>query len=56
MTIQYRKTSETFLDFKDFHRMGGGRIFSENLRASLFNEDLLNEPQFDWIHLTGPYL
>ncbi len=24
--------------------MGGGRIFPKNLRASVFNDDLLNEP------------
>jgi hypothetical protein len=26
--------------------MGGGRIFLETFRVSLFNEDLLNEPSF----------
>jgi hypothetical protein len=31
---------------KGSHRMGDGRIFSENLRASLFNDDLANEPNF----------
>ncbi len=39
-----------------FHRMGDGRIFSKNLRASLFNDDLSNEPNFGRIHLSGQYL
>ncbi len=36
--------------------MGDGRIFLQTFRASLFNDDLLNEPNFDWIHLAGQYL
>ncbi len=36
--------------------MGGGRIFLKTYRASLFNEDLSNEPNFGWIHLAGQYL
>jgi hypothetical protein len=35
--------------FKDCHRMGDGLIFSENLRASLFNDDLSNAPTFSQI-------
>ncbi len=33
-------------------RMGGRRRtdFSNNLRASLFNDDVSNEPNFGWIH------
>ncbi len=30
--------------------------FSKNLLASLFNDDLLNEPNFGRIHLAGQYL
>jgi hypothetical protein len=30
--------------------------FSKNLRASLFNVDLSNEPNFSQIHLAGQYL
>jgi hypothetical protein len=30
--------------------------FSKNLRASLLNDDLSNEPYFGQIHLTGQYL
>ncbi len=30
--------------FSEFCRMGDGQIFSKNLRASLFNDDLSNEP------------
>ncbi len=41
---------------KSFHRMGDVRIFSKNLRASLFNDDLSNEPNFGRIHLAGQYL
>jgi hypothetical protein len=35
--------------------MGGhaDRFFNENLRASLFNDDLPNEPTFSQIHLDG---
>ncbi len=36
--------------------MGGGRIFPKNLRASLFNYDLSDEPNFGLIHLNGQYL
>jgi hypothetical protein len=36
--------------------MGGGRIFLKTYRASLFNEDLWNEPNFGRIHLAGQYL
>ncbi len=35
---------------------GGWTDFSENLRASLFNDDLSNEPNFSLIHLSGQYL
>ncbi len=39
------------------HRMGDGRIdYSENFRASLFHDDLSNEPSFRQIHLAGQYL
>jgi hypothetical protein len=31
--------------------MGVGLIFPNNLRASLFNDDLSNEPNFGRIHL-----
>jgi hypothetical protein len=33
--------------------MGGRRIFLKTYRASLFNEDLSNEPNFGRIHLAG---
>jgi hypothetical protein len=33
--------------------MGDGRIFPKNRRASLFNDDLWNEPNFGRIHLAG---
>ncbi len=36
--------------------MGGGRIFLKNRRASPFNDDLSNEPNFGRIHLAGQYL
>ncbi len=36
--------------------MGGSRIFPKNLRASLFNDDLSNEPNFGRNHLAGQYL
>jgi hypothetical protein len=36
--------------------MGGGRISLKVRRASLFNDDLSNEPNFGRIHLAGQYL
>jgi hypothetical protein len=36
--------------------MGDGRIFLKSFRASLFNDDLTNEPNFGRIHLAGQYL
>jgi hypothetical protein len=33
--------------------MGGGQIFLKTFRASLFNEDLSNEPNLGQIHLAG---
>jgi hypothetical protein len=36
--------------------MGGGRIFLKTFRASLFNEDPSNEPNFGQIRLAGQYL
>ena len=36
--------------------MGGGRIFLKIICASLFNEDLSNEPNFDRIDLARQYL
>ncbi len=36
--------------------MGDGRIFLKIHRASLFNDDLLNEPNLGQIHLVGQYL
>jgi hypothetical protein len=35
---------------------GDGRTFSKNLCASLFNDDLLNEPNFGQTHIAGQYL
>ncbi len=36
--------------------MGGRRIFLKTRRGASFNKDLLNEPNFDRIHLAGQYL
>jgi hypothetical protein len=38
------------------HGMDDGRIFSKNLRAFLFNDDLSNESNFGRAHLAGQYL
>ncbi len=43
-------------NFKGLSRISDGRILSKNLGASLFNDDLLNEPTFGRIHLAGQYL
>jgi hypothetical protein len=39
---------------KNFAIQGG--FFPKNLRASLFNDDLSNEPNFGRIRLAGQYL
>ncbi len=36
--------------------MGGGQIFLKNQRASLYDDDLSNEPNFGRIQLAGQYL
>jgi hypothetical protein len=36
--------------------MGGGRIFLETFRTSLFNDDLSNEPNIGRIHLARQYI
>jgi hypothetical protein len=42
---------------KGSHRMGERRIFiKKKHRASSFNKDLFNEPNFGRIHLAGQYL
>jgi hypothetical protein len=46
-------------NFKGLSRHGGGGGaggFSKNLHASLFNDDLSNEPNFGRVHLAGQYL
>jgi hypothetical protein len=44
------------VNLKGSHRMGDGRIFTKDSYASLFHDDLSNEPNFGWIHLAGQYL
>ncbi len=36
--------------------MGDGRIFLKSRRDASFHKDLLNEPNFDQIHLAGQYI
>ncbi len=43
-------------NFKGLSQHGGRADFSQNLRASIFNDDLSNEPNFCRIHLGGQYL
>ncbi len=43
LTITVRDGTVTL---KGSHRMGARRIFSKNLRSSLFTDDLSNEPNF----------
>ncbi len=40
-------------NFKGLSQHGGQANFSINICASLFNKDLLNEPNFGLIHLAG---
>ncbi len=42
-------------NFKGLSQDGDGQIFSKNLRASIFNDDLSNEPNFGRIHLARQY-
>jgi hypothetical protein len=44
------------VNLKGSHRMVYRRIFTTDSFASLFNDDLSNEPNFGWIHLAGQYL
>jgi hypothetical protein len=55
-TIVNWKTRKHTNTLKGSQRMGFGRIFLKTFRASLFNEDLSNEPNFGRIHLAGHYL
>ncbi len=43
-------------NFKGLSQDGVRADFLKNLRASLFNDDLSNEPDVDRIHLAGQYL
>ncbi len=43
-------------NFKGLSQHGGRADFSKNLRASLFNNDLSNEPNICRNHLAGQYL
>ncbi len=43
-------------NFKGLSLDGVRADFSENLHASLFNDDISNEPNFGRIHLAGQYL
>jgi hypothetical protein len=47
---------EAIKNFKGLSQDWGRIDFSENLRASLFNDDLSNEPNFSQAHLAGQYL
>jgi hypothetical protein len=42
-------------DFKELSQVGGWADFSKNLRASLFNKGLSNEPNFGRNHPAGQY-
>jgi hypothetical protein len=50
------KKQEDALTFKGLSEDGWQAKFAENLRATLFNEDLPNETTFSLIHLPGQYL
>jgi hypothetical protein len=44
------------INLKGSQRMGGGQIFLKTFRASLFTEDLSDEPNFSRIHIAGQYI
>ncbi len=50
------KNKEALQYFEGLSKDRGGRIFLKTFRASLFNEDLSNEPNYGRIHLAGQYL
>ncbi len=50
------KNKEALKTLKGSQRKGGGRILLKIFGASLFNEDLSNEPNFGRIHLAGQFL
>jgi hypothetical protein len=57
----HRRHSSWFPNWKSKTRRhlsqdGGRTNFSENLRASLFNDHLSNEPSFNQIHFADQYL
>jgi hypothetical protein len=43
-------------NFKGLSQDGGTGGFFKKPRASLFNDDISNEPSFGQIHLAGQYL
>ncbi len=43
-------------NLKGLSQDGGQADFSKNLRTSLFNKGLSNEPNFGRIHLVGQHL
>jgi|688.fasta_scaffold453876_1 hypothetical protein len=45
-----------YCNFKVLSQDEGRADFTKNLRASLFNEGLSNEPSFSRIHLDGQHL
>ncbi len=47
---------QSTLQYKGLSRDGGGQNSMKNLRASLFNKELLNEITFSQIHLDGQCL
>jgi hypothetical protein len=55
-TIVNLKTRRRSKTLKGSQRMRGGQIFLKTFGASLFNEELSNEPNFGRIHLAGQYL
>jgi hypothetical protein len=59
LTIRYFLVSyctDGAVTLKGFQRNGDGQIFLKTLGASLFNDDLSNEPDFGRIHLAGQWL
>ncbi len=50
------KNKDALQYFKGLSESEDGQIFLKTFRASLFNDDLSNEPNFGRIHLAGQYL
>ncbi len=55
-TANYGTVRDGTVTLKGSQRIGDGRIFLNTFHACLFNDNPMNEPNFDRIHLAGQWL